>query len=108
VVQNKQQIIRNKSAININSDSSKIIVLLSNDFKNLQELYTEIIHGKNDYGYHEKKAPINICFDYKNYNMIVITIRLVYLKDYGCKDMFILWLSEPNILFGGNYHYYRL
>lgn len=74
-MQNKQQIIRNKSAIDINSDSSKIIVLLSNDLKNLQELYTEIVHGKNGYGCHEKKSPINTCFDYKNYSQDSVKLK---------------------------------
>ena len=40
--------------------------------------------------------------------MIVITVRLAYLNGYGCKDMSILRLLQPNyILMSENYYYFR-
>jgi len=36
-------------------------------------------------------------------SMIVITVRLAYLNDYGCKEEYILQLSRPDVLMDENY-----
>jgi len=38
------------------------------------------VHGKNSYGYHDQKSPINSFFGYKNYSTIVIIVKLIYFN----------------------------